>query len=459
MTDTNTQANGQTQALTPYQQRAIELREEISQDSTPRAIVPRTFAEAQAFAAAIAHSNLVPDALKENAPNILMTVLAGSELGIPPIRSLTAFHVMEGIPKPSSETLGAIVTSSPICEYLEPRELSASRVVFATKRRGRPEVTIAFTDEDVKAANLDRPTRSGAASNHVKFPIDMKAARARSKLCKLVYPDLCAGITTKEEYDDLRHQIELEGPPPTAAAFSAPAPLPTPPAAPANKASNKSASKGKPIDTTATETASTGSSNSPASTSSSTSSAAPSSSSQKPAPTATPATQEAPNRPPLGGPDPGAEAAFAKAREAKGAIDSAARRAAEEVRNASGPATDRDPPIVTPSSDNSSAAGELGPNTTDETPTQTQEDNVPPATADDDFGSPDPAPTTGFVRSLEEFEKAVRAAVVAKDVNRLRVIKEDWGPWSKDQSDAGGFKFAHKMRDVFAKAKTDLGIK
>lgn len=458
MTDTNTQANGQTQAsaslaLSPYQLRAIELREEISQDATPRAIVPRTFAEAQAFASAIANSSLVPFALKERAPDILMIVLAGAELGIAPIRSLSMFHVIEGVPKLSSEALGAIVTASPLCEYLEPRELANDRVVFAGKRRGRPEVTLAYTEEDVKRANLDRPTRNGGVSNHVKFPRDMKVARCRAALVRMLWPDLAAGITTKEEAEDLIHLRELEAAPPTAAAFTAPAPLPTPPAAKATagKSEAKSASKSKPIDVASTETKSAGSSPTPSTSSGSTSSSSGSA------------------RPTLGAPDPGAEAALAQAREGKEAIDARSRRDAEvarrgidEARNAAEerrraePTTDRDPEIVTPASDNSTAGGELGPNTRDGAPTQTQEDNVPPATADDDFGAPEP---TGFRRSLEEFEKAVNAAVEAKDANRLRVIKEDWGPWSKDQSESGGFKFAHKMREIFAKAKADMGVR
>jgi hypothetical protein len=414
----------QTQALTPYQARAIELREHIATDTAPRAIVPRTFAEAQAFASAIAHSSLVPEALKERAPDILMIVLAGAELGIAPIRSLSMFHVIEGVPKLSSEALGAIVTASPVCEYLEPRELSASRVVFAAKRRGRPEVTIEFTDADVKAANLDRPSRSGAPSNHVKFPLDMKVARARSKICKFVFPDIAAGIVTKEEAEDLRHSREFE-PPTRAAEFTAPPPPSTPPApppassssAPAGKAAKSTAKKAAPIDTTATEK-----------------------------PSAIPAgSNTSPTTTDIGKPPTAEEAAAA--REDAFAKARAAAPGGEPPRPHTPPPLTEDPVV---------------PANTEDTTIPATSDAVDPGAAlpasdEDGFGGDEPPPAAA--RTIEAFEKLVDAAVAAKDADRLATIKADWIPWSKDESPTGGKAHAHRMRDKFASARAALGIK
>lgn len=254
----DTASNGQpqqTQALTPYQARMVELREDIGQDYSPRAIVPRTFAEAQSFAAAIAQSTLVPEALRNRAPDVLMMVLAGAELEIPPVRSLSLFHVIEGVPKLSADGLAGKVTSSPLCDYLEPIEQSDTRVTWRGRRRGRAELTLSYTFAEAERAGLTGPTRSGRPSNWMKHPTDMLNARCKSRLCRLLWPDLCAGLVTAEEALD----VLAAGEPGPSSTFSAPPPVPTTPAAAPAKSSKPRETKAatKPIDTTATESTST----------------------------------------------------------------------------------------------------------------------------------------------------------------------------------------------------------
>lgn len=203
MTTQNTAAApAQTQALTPFQARAMELRENIAA-SEPTALVPRTFAEAQAFASALATSDLVPKALRDNAPNTLMMILAGAELGVAPIASMRIFHVIEGVPKLSADGIAALCLKSPLCEYLEPRVQTNERVVWATKRRDRPsEVVLEVTQVDIERANLHKSRSSGAASNHVLYPRAMKNARCKAELCRLVFPEICAGMLSAEEARD-----------------------------------------------------------------------------------------------------------------------------------------------------------------------------------------------------------------------------------------------------------------
>jgi hypothetical protein len=55
------------------------------------------------------------------------------------------------------------------------------------------EPTVTFSEEDAERAGLNRPTRSGTASNHTKFPRNMKFARAMSNGVGLHCPDLTAG--------------------------------------------------------------------------------------------------------------------------------------------------------------------------------------------------------------------------------------------------------------------------
>lgn len=199
---TATEAPTQTQALTPFQVRAMELREHIA-GSEPTAIVPRTFAEAQAFASALCHSDLIPQALRENAPNVLMMVLAGAEIHVPPIASMRVFHVMDGVPKLSADGIAATCTRDPSCEYLEFEEMSATRVTWIAKKRGRPEKRLTVTREEMIAAGLyDRKNRDGSPGNHQKYPRQMLNARCKAELCRLIWPDICAGMISAEEIAD-----------------------------------------------------------------------------------------------------------------------------------------------------------------------------------------------------------------------------------------------------------------
>lgn len=404
-------SNGQTQAaestaLTPIQARSIELREGISTEATPRAIVPRTFAEAQAFAAALAHSSLVPEALRERAPDILMIVLAGAELEIPPIRALSLFHVIEGVPKLSADGIAARCMASPTCEYLEFVEESPTQVTWVAKRVGRPEKRITYTLAMAQAAGLVRPTRSGAPGQWQKFPVEMMHARCKKKLGNLVWPDICAGLQSAEEALD---EYEQSGGPRRGKDFAevapapAPAPLPTTtpattqaaPAPAPSKAKQKTADKAKPIDVTATEqpasTSTAGSTTSPTTTD--TGSASPTASSS--APSATASSTPAP---------------------------------ADTVQDVSASTT------VAASQPSAPVEDESG------------------------FGDDEP-PTPANVRSIEEFERQVAALVSARNTTGFDALKADWLAWSKDETPTGGKRHAQRMRQVFAKAKTDLGIK
>lgn len=409
---TGTTQAPQTQALTPYQERRIALREEIGQDSTPRAIVPRTFAEAQAFADAIAYSSLVPEALKERAPDILMIVLAGAELGIAPIKALSLYHVMEGVPKLSADGIAGVVSASPLCEYLEPVEQSDQRVTWKTKRVGRPEQSLTIDHAAIEQAGLLRPSRNGSPSNHVKYPRAMKNARCKAELCRLVYPEVVAGLVSAEEARDLAYAKELDaqraGVPESLAAPPPPAPTfpkdtskqgDSTPAGGKGKASSSSKAASKPpIDAQSSEPKSTPSS---------------------PTPSASGAAGDGP----LGSPT-----------TSSGTTDSAP--------SSSSPPTESPRPTE-PASSQSSA-----PVVTSSTSAPASSQSSAVAADDDGFGGSDVAPD---VMTIEGF----RAELAAATADTIDTVKQKWLPWSlKGQP---GFAHAGEMRTLFSKRRAELG--
>lgn len=186
-------------------------------------IVPRTFAEANEFAKALATSSIIPVALRSKAPDVLVMILAGRELGLAPMAALRSFHVIEGTPRLSADGLAAVVVSSPSCEYLRIIESTDSACTWETKRTGHSTPTRKTWTKDmaVRAQIWGRP------GPWQKFPHRMLSARAKSELCRDVYPEIAAGLVSVEE---LEGDEIVTGGPPVFVAPPTPAPDATPPA-------------------------------------------------------------------------------------------------------------------------------------------------------------------------------------------------------------------------------------
>lgn len=190
----NTSNDQALQVTTNRNAHLLQLRDQMEVGAhRPGAIIPSTFAEAQAMCAAIAISDLVPKRYKDKPQDMIVVVMSGSEVGMPPMAALRLYHVIEGVPRLSAEGLRAVVLAHPSCEFLEPREMSETRCTWAAKRRGRPEVTATWS--------IERARRALLADKDMwrKYPEDQMNARASAQLCRLIWPEICAGMITREE--------------------------------------------------------------------------------------------------------------------------------------------------------------------------------------------------------------------------------------------------------------------
>lgn len=168
-----------------------------SQTPTPifdRGLEPRDMDEAAKLANAMFKSRLfsaygTPEA-------VLSTIMAGRELGLPAMASLRAFHVVEGKPTMSADIIRALVLSSGRAEYFLPVTRTATEASWRTKRKDSPEpFLLSYTIEEATAAGLVK-----AASGWAKFPADMLAKTASTKLCRLIYSDVCFGLYAPAEF-------------------------------------------------------------------------------------------------------------------------------------------------------------------------------------------------------------------------------------------------------------------
>ena len=191
-------------------------------------ISPRGLVEARELSTTLSKATLLPPALRGKEADVLMTIMAGAELGLGPIQSIRSIHIIEGKPTLSSDLIAALCLRSPdVCEYLQPTESTPLIATYVAKRKGSPSpVTMSFSIEEAKLAGL------AGRGNWAKYPKAMLRARCISAICRAVFPDLVGGL-----YDSDSDEIEAPTPRDVTASVidSVATPLPTPPPAKARR--------------------------------------------------------------------------------------------------------------------------------------------------------------------------------------------------------------------------------
>lgn len=162
------------------------------------AISPRTFNEVQSMAEVLSKSSLLPDALKNKASDVAFAIMAGAELGLSPVASIRGIHIISGKPTLSADTMVAVVLASGLAEYFSEIECTPTSTTWETKRRNAPVAQRrTWTLDDAKRAALDKK------DVWRQYTRQMLAARCRSELARLVYPDLLAGVQSSDEVRDI----------------------------------------------------------------------------------------------------------------------------------------------------------------------------------------------------------------------------------------------------------------
>lgn len=159
-------------------------------------IVPRSLPEVETLAETLAKSTLLPDALKGKAPDIVVSILAGAELGLSPMAAIRGVHVVQGKPLLSADTMVGLVLASGLCEYFMCVEESDASVTYETKRKNAPKAQrCTWSLDDSKRAAIH------TKDNHRLFPRQMMKARCKAILARDAYPDVLAGVYDTSEVD------------------------------------------------------------------------------------------------------------------------------------------------------------------------------------------------------------------------------------------------------------------
>jgi 5'-3' exonuclease len=129
---------------------------------------------------------------------IMAALLTGRGLGLNATQSLQGIDVIKGRPALKTVTLVGLIKTSDKCQFWRMIESTPERAVFETERVGDPTPTrYEMTIEEARQA--------GWAANDQwrKQPATMLRYRCQSTLARIVYPDICAGLYTPEEIEDI----------------------------------------------------------------------------------------------------------------------------------------------------------------------------------------------------------------------------------------------------------------
>lgn len=158
----------------------------------------------------IGNTPFVPTALRGKNEAVLACVLYGAELGLGPMQSLNSIHVIEGRTAMSPELMRAMVARHG--HRIDVMENSATACeVKGIRSDTGSTATVRWTMEDAKLAGL------AGKNNWKTYPRAMLLARATSELCRIVFPDVIAGLSyTPEEVSSIAgiEYVESALPPP-----------------------------------------------------------------------------------------------------------------------------------------------------------------------------------------------------------------------------------------------------
>ena len=141
-------------------------------------------AEVQTLGALLAKSGYFADA--KDAAQACVKVLAGQELGLPPIASMMGIHVIKGKVELSANLIASLVRRHGYDYVIERHDNTGCVIVFLSKEKKQLGKS-SFTEADAKAAQI-------GSDMYRKFPRNMYFSRAMSNGAKWFCPEVFSGV-------------------------------------------------------------------------------------------------------------------------------------------------------------------------------------------------------------------------------------------------------------------------
>jgi hypothetical protein len=158
------------------------------------------------LARAIANTDFVPEAMRNNIAATSAAILYGREVGLPPMTALGNVNVIKGKPGLSAVIMRAQVLAAG--HEIRQDESNSALCTMSGRRRGTDYwQTVTYSIDDARQAGLM------TNQQYTKNPRRMLRARATSELCELMFADVVRGMPSLEELEEL----DDDTPPGTAA--------------------------------------------------------------------------------------------------------------------------------------------------------------------------------------------------------------------------------------------------
>lgn len=155
--------------------------------------VPATWVAAMRLASRIHNTPFVPATMRGKPEVVLACVLYGEEIGLGPMQSLNSIHVIDGRPAAAPELMRALVARAGHKITVDAADTDKVTLTGTRKDTGAT-ATVTWSMADAQRAKL---AGRGAWST---YPRAMLLARATSELCRMLFPDVVAGLSyTPEE--------------------------------------------------------------------------------------------------------------------------------------------------------------------------------------------------------------------------------------------------------------------
>ncbi len=161
-------------------------------------LTPRTMDEAMTFAKMICTSAFVPKQFFNKPADVLIAMMMGAEVGLPPLQALQGIAVINGRPTIWGDAALSVVQVHPHYESIE--EFMSDDDTKATcilKRKNHIAHISVFTIENAKKARL-----WGKAGPWTDYPQRMLQMRARAFALRNVFSDALKGLSIREEVED-----------------------------------------------------------------------------------------------------------------------------------------------------------------------------------------------------------------------------------------------------------------
>jgi hypothetical protein len=171
----------------------------IETTSNAIALIPSSLDGAFQLAGWLATSSFLPEKLRGKPGDVFAIILAGVELGLPPMAALRGIYIVNGKTAAEGRTKAAVCLQRGAAVYIRRTEYTPLATTWETLRKGAVEpVKMRYTLEEAKAARLTSKDGPWQA-----FPQRMISHRALGWLLDDVYPDILMGVATAEDFDEV----------------------------------------------------------------------------------------------------------------------------------------------------------------------------------------------------------------------------------------------------------------